>query len=54
MKKHGSDAQTDASTSRHANRHRLQTLLFNRATFGTAQVNPGGAWDPKLPPFVGE
>ena len=54
MKKQGSNAQTDALTSRHTNRSRLQTLLFSRAAFGTALVNPGGAWDPKIPPFVGE
>jgi len=50
MNKHKTHDQTEAPSKR----ARLHTLLFSRAAFGTALVEPGGGVDPKIPPFVGE
>lgn len=54
MNKHRRNEQPNARTSRQANRGRLETLLFTGAAFGTALVTLGAAWDPKIPPLVGE
>lgn len=46
--------QLDVQRARPLRQARLQALLFTGAAFGTVVLTLGAAWDPKLPPFVGE